>query len=125
MIPGIRKTNQGLKIGTNSAPVVLHAGSVAAAGSGQSTAAALTYTVNNVTDGNGTKAVILPAPKAAGQTVYVYHSEATVGLPVYPHSGGTINGGSANAAVTIEGKSLAIFTAATTTNWTATYVANT
>jgi hypothetical protein len=125
MIAGIRKTFQGLKIGTNNVPVVLAAGDVAAAGSNQATGPTLPYPVNNVTAGDGTKVVVLPAIRKAGQVCYVYHSVATVGLPVYPASGAAINGGSSNAAVTIEGKTLAIFTATSATNWAAIYTANT
>jgi len=123
MTPGIRKNKSGLNIGWGQKPVIFHCGDVAATGSNQGTAAALLYPVNNVTDGDGTKGVILPTP-VAGKTVLVYHSVATVGLPVYPQSGGTINGGSANAAVTIEGKTKAIFVATSSTNWAAMYTAN-
>lgn len=124
MIPGIRNTAAGLILGAGRV-LNLKAGSVAAAGSAQGSATLLSYVTNNVTAGDGTKGVILPAPKEAGQVCVVYHSVATVGLPVYPQSSGTINGGSANAAVTIEGKTAALFVATSTTNWAAIYTANT
>lgn len=123
MIPGIRNTVAGLVIG-HGRPLNIRTGDVAATGNSQATAALLTYPSNNVTAGDGTKAVRLPAPQP-GQLVLVYHSVATVGLPVYPHSGGAINGGSANAAVTIEGKTAALFFATATGNWAAIFTANT
>ncbi len=99
-------------------------GSVAAAGSTQSDAAALTYTINNVTAADGTKGVLLPAA-AAGLYVEVYNSVATNGLKVYPATSDTINGGSANAAITTEGKTHAIFRAMDATNWACVFTANT
>lgn len=100
------------------------AGSVAATGSNQGTAASLAYAVNNVTAADGTKGVILPAA-TAGKLVYVYNSVATNGLPIYPATGETINGGSANAAITIEGKTLAILVGSGAGNWGAVFTANT
>lgn len=99
--------------------------SVAAAGTNQATGGALAVNaLNNVTAGDGTKTVVLPIG-VAGDVVHVYHAVATVGLPVYPGSGGTINGGSGDAAVTIEGKTLAIFENINGTNWAAIFTANT
>jgi len=43
---------------------------------------------------------------------------------VYPHSGGDINDGTGDAAVTIEGKTLAIFECVDGTTWAAIYTAN-
>lgn len=99
-------------------------GSIAAAGNSQGTATAIASTVSNVTAADGTKGVILPTA-TAGAVYFVYNSVATNGLPVYPATSDTINGGSANAAVTIEGKTLAIFIAMDATNWAAIYTANT
>lgn len=123
MTIGIRSTLAGVILGHNR-QLLLGSGSVAASGSSQATATALTYRNNNVTAADGTKGVILPTA-AAGMIVVVYNSVATNGLPVYPATGAAINGGSANAAVTIEGKTLAIFVATSTTNWGAIYTANT
>ena len=83
------------------------------------------HAVNNVTDGDGTKCVVLPVIRKEGQLCFVYHAVATVGLPIYPASGGTINSGTADACVTIEGKTLALFVSTSTTNWGAIYTANT
>lgn len=98
--------------------------SVAAAGSAQGDAAALTGgTLNTVSAADGTKGVILPAAESGLET-RVYNEHATNGLKVYPASGDDINDGSANAAVTIEGKTLAIFHAIDAATNAAIFTAN-
>lgn len=97
--------------------------SVAATGSEQGDAAALTAGINTVSAADATKGVILPAAKA-GLVVQVYNEHATNGLKVYPATGDDINDGSANAAVTMEGKGLARFVGLDTTTWAASYVVN-
>jgi hypothetical protein len=124
MTSGIRRTLAGITLGSNNRNIIFKAGDVAATGNSQGTAAPLLYPVNNVTASDGTKAVVLPSIGAPGHTVKVYNSVATSGLPIYPPSSGTINGGSANAAVTIEGKTLATFVATSSTNWAAQYTAD-
>lgn len=124
MAIGIRSTLAGIVLGFNR-NIILKSGDVAAAGSTQANATALTYRNNNVTAADGTKGVVLPAIADAGHMVVVYNSVATNGLKVYPATGGTINGGSANAAVVIEGKTLAIFVASSSGNWGAVFTANT
>lgn len=99
-------------------------GTVAAAGTVIGNAAALPYIVNVVTGADDAAGVILPTPTAAGETYFVYQSHATSGLKVYPPVNGTINDGSANAAVVTEGKSLAVFVSTSTTNYAAVYTAN-
>lgn len=99
------------------------AGDVAAAGSTQGDAAQLAYGVNNVTAADGTKGVLLP-PASPGKVVHVYNSVATNGLKIYPATGETINGGSANAAITSEGKTLATLVGTSSSNWAATFTAN-
>lgn len=96
---------------------------VAAAGSQQSDAAALPWNAM-VSGADGTKGVILPAPQS-GLVVEVYNLHASNGLKIYPHSGGDINDGTQNAAITIEGKTLAKFIALDTTTWAAIYTTNT
>lgn len=99
-------------------------GTLAAAGTVITNAAALSSTVTVVSGADDAKGVILPTPTAAGETYLVYQSHATSGLKVYPPVGGTINDGSANAAVVTEGKSLAIFVSTSTTNYAAMFTAN-
>lgn len=100
------------------------ANAVAANGSTQGTAAALTGALNVVSGADGTKGVILGTP-AASVTIQVYNATATNGLKVYPHSGGDINDGTQDAAITIEGKTLATFVGLDSTTWAAMYTANT
>lgn len=98
-------------------------GTIAAAGSVQGDATAIANTISVVTGADGTKGVILPAA-TAGLVYIVYSSTATNGLKIYPASGDDINDGSADAAITIEGKTAAIFIAVDTATWTAIYTAN-
>lgn len=100
------------------------AASVAAAGSAQGDATALTAMVNTISAADGTKGVKLPAAEA-GKRVLVYNEHASNGLKVYPATGDDINDGTADAAVTIEGKTLAIFEALDATTWAAIFTANT
>jgi hypothetical protein len=97
---------------------------IAAAGSAQGDAEALTGSFNTVTGADGTKGVVLPAARA-GLKVDVYNSVATNGLKVYPATGDDINDGTTNAAITIEGKTLASFTAVDATTWAAQFTADT
>lgn len=98
--------------------------SIAAAGSAQGDATAVTAGINTVSAADGTKGVILPAAKA-GLQIEVYNEHATNGLKVYPATGDDINDGSANAAVTTEGKTRAVFVGLDTATWAATFTANT
>ena len=97
---------------------------VAAAGSVQGDAATLGDGISYVSGADGTKGVILPGA-SAGRLRMVYNTHATNGLKVYPASGDDINDGTANAAVTIEGKSLAIFAGLDGATWAAIYTVNT
>ncbi|HYH63686.1 MAG TPA: hypothetical protein VD866_03215 [Urbifossiella sp.] len=104
----------------STAPVT----AVAAAGSAQGDAAALSDGLNVVSGADGTKGVILPEA-VAGRRVSVYTSDATNGLKVYPATGDDVNDGTTNAAVTIEGKTHSIFEAVDDTTWAAVFTANT
>lgn len=79
-------------------------GTLAAAGSAYSDCGAITKRLTYVTASDDAKGVCLPTP-TVGYTYDIYNTVASKNLIVYPVSGGTINGGSANAAVTIYGKS--------------------
>jgi hypothetical protein len=69
--------------------------------------------VTSVPSGTG---VILPSPRV-GSIVLIRNDDGSNSLSVYPPSGGTINGGSANAASTVTAGSSATF-ACWGTNWT-------
>jgi len=88
---------------------------VAAAGSGQSDATLIGANVTTVTGASGTNGVVLRKGKGTNG-IYagvIYSSAATNALLVYPPSGGTINGGSANAALSVTARKPAIFYAIT------------
>ena len=114
---------QTLLAKTLGAGTSLVVAAITAAGTNQATAAALTGVVNTAT-GDGTVGVKLPAA-AAGLIVLVYNLHANLGLLVFPNTDDDINDGTADAAVTIEGKTLAIFVAVDATTWAAIYTANT
>lgn len=110
---------------TNGSELILDTVSaVAAAGSVQGDAAALGDGISYVSGADGTKGVILPGA-SAGRLRLVYNTHATNGLKVYPASGDDINDGTANAAVTIEGKTLAIFLALDGSTWASIFTVNT
>lgn len=79
--------------------------SLAAAGNNQATAAAIANDITNVTGADGSKGVRLPTPKSGQEhePLVVINAEAAQNLKIYPHSGGKINGGATNAAITISG----------------------
>lgn len=56
---------------------------------------------------------------------YVYNTHAALGLLIYPASGDDINDGTADTAITIEGKTLAVFVGLDNATWGAIYTANT
>lgn len=98
---------------------------VAAAGSVIANAAAIgaNTAIVNVTGADDTKGVVLPAT-VPGKEVKVYSATATNGLKLYPPVNSAINGGTANAAVVMEGKTGAICFATNATNWCVLFTAN-
>lgn len=88
---------------------------LAAAGTNQATATALTKDLNAVTAADGTKGVKLPAA-SIGMSVFVINTGTSV-LKVYPATGGTINALSANAAFSLGGERGAWFVASSATQW--------
>lgn len=96
---GARRFSQ--PITAEAAPIPV-AGSVAAAGSTQADGVAIpNLEVVSVTGADGTKGAVLPVGK--GQMIK-FHNVANANLKLYPHSGGNINGGTANAAVLVAGR---------------------
>jgi hypothetical protein len=99
---------------------------LAAAGSGQSDAAAITTQVVAVTASDGAKGVALPAAATTTGPFIVINTVATANLLVYPVNGGNdaINALSANAAFTLEPGGVAIFIPTSGTQWYVDYYAN-
>lgn len=87
----------------------------AAAGSGQSDATLIGANLTIVSGASGTNGVILRKGKGSNGTYagVIYSSAATNALLVYPPTGGTINGGSANASVSVAARKPAVFYAIT------------
>jgi hypothetical protein len=73
---------------------------VTGVGTAQVGGAALTGAWNVVTTSVGQTAVVLPASYPPMTPIVVRVTSATAGL-VFPNSGGTINGGSANASLSV------------------------
>lgn len=71
-----------------------------AAGANQNQATGLTADLNAVTGATGTNGVRLPTA-AAGDSLIVINTHTANALLVYPATGAQINGGGANAAVTV------------------------
>lgn len=90
---------------THLRPIVRAVAPLASAGSTQSDAALITGTapVVNISGGDGTKGAILPPSSRTGTEITIYNSGAGA-LKVYPPSGGTINGGAANASISVAAK---------------------
>lgn len=88
---------------------------IAATGSAQGDGATLSEGINVVTSADGTKAVVLPAA-AAGQVVIAIN---TIGadLPMFPASGDKINGGSADASITVGSSTSAIVVCEDGVDW--------
>jgi hypothetical protein len=91
---------------------------VAATGTNAATAAPITTGTTNVTGADGTKGVILPAGAtgAFSSWALVLDNAAAV-LKVYPPTGGTINGLSANAALSVAANCPALFFSISATAW--------
>ena len=117
---------KGNRMGASLAPAMTaRVATAAAAGSAQGDATALSPGLSySVSAADGTKGVVLPDAKP-GLMVNVYNEHATNGLKIYPNTSDTINGGSANAAITMEGKTLAQLICLDTTNWAAAFTVNT
>jgi hypothetical protein len=89
---------------------------VSSAGSDQSGATALTETFNVIaTVGGSTQGVKLPTA-AAGLTIIVTNS-TTTDCELYPNTSDTIEGGTANVAVTLPAKTTFTLTCGDATNW--------
>jgi hypothetical protein len=102
---------------TISGFVVNTSASVSAAGTTQGTATAITadyVVVTSATAGSAT-GVILPTAVAGRQVMVVNRS--TTPIKVYPATGASIDGGSANAATDVGVNQFHLFQAASTTAW--------
>lgn len=94
---------------------------VAAAGNSQATATEITAAFNVVTAATTSSAdgLVLPTGRGAGDMIVIVNA-TSVALDVFPPSGGTINGGSADAAVSLRANSTGLYFAIGEDNYGAT-----
>lgn len=89
---------------------------VAHAGGGQGSATALTTEYNNVTTvASAGDSVVLPSASAGVRSII--KNNGTHDLAVFPATGDTINGGAANASITLPVGEQMIFSAIDSTDW--------
>lgn len=93
---------------------------LAAAGSTQTDAGAITGQVVVVTGADATKGVKLPAV-ANGKVIFLINTANAV-LKIYPTTSEKIQGGTANANISLAAYGVAIFTYKTTNDWYATEI---
>lgn len=96
-------------------PVRLPVAAVAATGTNQSTAAALSEGLNVVSAADGTKGVRLPTA-VAGMVVVVKNTVAA-SLKIYPASGAAVNAVAANGSYDIANLTSTMLVAASATQW--------
>lgn len=87
---------------------------IAIAGTTQATATAITAEVVVLTSGTG--GARLPAPSGINHTVRVYN-RAGATCKLYPHVGGKVNNGAANAELSLPTDKACIVTAVSATEW--------
>jgi len=96
-------------------------GTVAAAGSASTDAAALVADLNYVSAGDGTKGVILSSTTRVGDAIFVSNEAGSI-LKVYPPSSGTLNGLTATTgSVSIAANKAGIFWRLTDVKWGVAY----
>lgn len=105
-----------LTFGSSTGGIIHTVGTLAAAGSVQGDAAAITAKVTTVSAADGTKGVILPATPAVGAIYQVINTVAAV-LKIYPGSGDAINATAANTAVSIAASVPVYCIATSTAQW--------
>lgn len=102
-----------LLFGTTGFGKYLNCQALAAAGSTQATAGAITVTslgLVTVSAADDTKGVILPTPDQAGYVVLIKSTVSNKILKVYPHKGAAINALSADGAISLaSGPTVAAF----------------
>lgn len=100
---------------TASGALVLKSATVAATGSTQTDAAAVTAGFTLVSAADGTKGVVLPAA-SAGLVVIIKNGAGAI-LKIYPASGDAVNALSANASYNIAANTSTLLVAYDSTTW--------
>lgn len=89
-------------------------------GTAQATAVAITSNYTRLTTAGGATASVLPAAVPVGAQYTVRTISSTAGL-VFPESGGTIDGGSTDASVSIAQNRSRVFTKVAALTWESVY----
>jgi len=89
---------------------------IAGVGTAQSGAAALPGAINIVSAASGQTAFVLPSNYPLNCPLYIINTSAVAGV-VYPASGGSINGGSANASKALSANDTSVFIQYGTNLW--------
>lgn len=117
-------TDGAITIGTNNAASItlgkmprIPTATVAAAGSAQGDAAAVTEGFTLVTAADATKGVVLPSAVAGMQVIIKNADAANAILKIYPAASDAINALSANAALSIAAKTSVLLVAYDATTW--------
>lgn len=111
MTPGSGISGLTLALLQLTGPLRMNSGAaVAATGTAQGNAAQLVSGFNPVTGANNSNGAILPTP-GISEIVLVKNTNANNTFDVYPNVGSSINGGSANAAVSVAASKMALFAA--------------
>lgn len=105
-------TNSGPTTGAIRLPV----STVAAAGTNQGTAAALSEGINVVTGADDTKGVVLPTA-VAGMVIIVKNTVSGKTLKVYPASGAAVNAVAANGSYDLGSVLSTLLVASSATQW--------
>ncbi len=113
---GTAKTQLSTVTGTINVTQGITTGITAFAGGGAASATALT-TDNNVVSTCATAADSVKLPAAASSREITVHNQGAAALAVFPGSGDTINGGSADASVTVPVNGMAVFRGLSSSAW--------
>ena len=112
----VDNSNVNLNLSVGGWIVVSTAQNITATGTDQATAHILGSTLNVVTTADENSGVKLPSDTYVGTSVYVLNKSAN-NILVYPTEDGSINSGSANAAVTLNSNSTITLLKTSSTEW--------
>ncbi len=123
----VLSSNKSLSANTVSQPFLFPSsttltttGITAHAGGGQQTGSVLTTVYNSVaTVATAADSVTLPAASLYSQ--FVIYNGGAAALAIFPYTSGTINGGSANASITLAVGQAIILVGSSALNWNTTY----
>lgn len=116
-VDGTLLKDGGVTLGATGMLALSSTTTISAAGTTQGAATALTTGVNVVTTATASSADSVKLPTAAAGRVVIVHNGSSDTINIFPATGGAINGGSANAAVTLATTKARVFYAVSATAW--------